>query len=81
VKGLWLRESTRSGRLLRFDDMPRRGDNPVTRRLQAAREHVDRSFLWWVEARKSSRRPDTARLRARMQEIWDSAWPDAVAVL
>jgi len=76
VKGLWLCESPKTRKLLPFSEMRRFGSWTARRRMQAAENHPNQSFLWWIEARRSTRTPDESALRTEMSKIWDHAWPE-----
>jgi hypothetical protein len=75
VKGLWLCESPHTKKLCKFDEMGRFGTGSVSSRLQNAVDNPYQSFIWWIEARRSDRQPDSVAMARRMQEIWDVAWP------
>ena len=73
--GLWLCE-TPAGELLPFSGMTDTGPWPLQRRIAAAANDPERSFIWWIEARRADRGPDEARLRERIAQIHAIAWPE-----
>jgi hypothetical protein len=74
--GLWLCEAPGSHELLPFADITTDGAWPVARRVAQARDHLDESFVWWIEARRAERAPDASALRRRITEIHAKAWPE-----
>jgi SAM-dependent methyltransferase len=73
--GIWLCETDR-GDLLPLTELTTKGAWPLRRRVLEAQGEVDRSFIWWLEARRSQRAPDEAALRRRIEEINAVAWPE-----
>lgn len=76
VKGLWLCESPASDKLYPFSEMKHYGRDSFHQRMSQSKDNPDKSFLWWVEARRARRAPNESELRLRMQQIWDKAWPE-----
>jgi hypothetical protein len=75
-KGLWLCEVPGSGELLPFDEISTDGRWPIARRVSAARDNLDQSFIWWLEARRADRPADHGGLRRRVAQINAKAWPE-----
>jgi SAM-dependent methyltransferase len=75
-QGLWLCEEPATGQLLPFADFEPRGPWPLLRRVRDAASAPESAFIWWVQARRSSRAPDAAGLRKRIAEICAVAWPE-----
>lgn len=73
--GLWLCE-TGGGETLPFAEMTTKGAWPLRRRALESRGELDRSFIWWFEARRADRAPDAAGLRRRIEQIHVAAWPE-----
>jgi len=76
VRGLWLCEAVGRDKLYAFDDMKIYGLDSVKNRMEVAKDFPEKSFLWWVEARRSRRVPDEIKLRTKMTQIWNDAWPE-----
>lgn len=76
VKGLWLCESLEGDTLYPFDEMKRSGSRSIHNRMKGAEAYPEKSFLWWIEARKAQRVPEEAALRSLMAAIWNEAWPE-----
>lgn len=74
--GLWLCEAPGTNELLPFDEISTGGPWPIARRVALARDHVEQSFIWWLEARRSDRVPDAEGLRRRIAEVNARAWPE-----
>jgi SAM-dependent methyltransferase len=45
-----------------------------TRRTSTARDNPDQSYIWWLNARRNDRRPDSSRLRSRAKELFENHW-------
>ncbi len=75
-EGLWLCEAPGSGKLLPFAAFEAGGDWPLLRRVREAAGAPGSAFIWWVQARRSARAPDVARLRQRIADICAVAWPE-----
>ena len=78
VRGIWLCRDPRSGQDLAFD--PNTADElwSVPERLICAYEHPEHSFIWWLEAERSTRTPDAGAVRAYMEELFRQHWPERV---
>ena len=77
VRGVWLCRDPGSGEVLPFDAFEAAlPAEEVVRRIQLAPRFPEHSFVWWLEARRSTRAPDADRLRARHAEIFGHAWPE-----
>lgn len=74
--GIWLCEDPKTGRLLRFEEMARLGRLRMTQRSQLAESLPESSFIWWIEARKVDRKPQTEELRSAVDAIFSKAWPE-----
>lgn len=75
LKGLWR---------CRFDDrvlpLEEGLDDPALLLRRALPSEPDDAFIWWVEARRSPvRPPDRERLRARIDDLYESHWPTRVS--
>jgi hypothetical protein len=75
---MWLCINPDRGDILRFDELRAKGAWPVERRVTEAHGHPNESFSWWIEARKTSRAPDTARAVETIDAIFRRAWPERV---
>lgn len=75
-RGIWLCEDPQTGKTLPLEDLSSSGSWPLSRRVAEARDNLDSSFIWWIEARKSDRQPQKSRLSERVQAIYDIAWPE-----
>jgi SAM-dependent methyltransferase len=74
VRGMWRCVADADDTMLPFD-----ADDEAQRllRTQSAVDDPDASFLWWLEAQRSDRDPDVEATRARLDEIYAEAWPEA----
>ncbi|MGH6980295.1 MAG: methyltransferase domain-containing protein, partial [Stellaceae bacterium] len=74
--GLWLCRDAADGRLLPFDPNDPVDDWPIAKRIEAARERPDDSFIWWIEAKRDkAAAPDAGAIRTRLNAIFADAWP------
>lgn len=75
--GLWVCRDPQTGE--NFTQIPD-GDEPkswtVIERMLCAEDHPDSSFVWWIEATRSTRQPDRKHLIERMSEIFSLAWAE-----
>jgi hypothetical protein len=74
--GLWQIEDKVSGTILPFEEQTHSGKHSITSRIEYAESHPDQAFIWWVEARKTERKPDVERLTQRVADIFKEAWPE-----
>jgi hypothetical protein len=51
----------------------------LARRFADGPDHVDDSFLWWINTRRGSRKPDREKLDSRVRELFDAHWPTRVS--
>ncbi|TFW00942.1 hypothetical protein E4K72_14890 [Oxalobacteraceae bacterium OM1] len=73
--GIWLCADPQTDATLPFEALKSSGRWPAQRRAKLAHDDPDRAFIWWMEARRAERRPEAARLRQRVQELFELAWP------
>ena len=78
VKGLWLCRDPRTGEILPFDPNVAAPGWSVTERILLARDQPDNSFIWWIEAVRSDRDPDTKAAHALMARLFREHWPERV---
>jgi SAM-dependent methyltransferase len=75
LKGIWLCRNPVTGRILPLDQAVVDPDYTYAERLLTAEDDPDNSFLWWLEARKTSS-PQPKELAAEMDRIFAEAWPE-----
>lgn len=75
--GIWLCRDPRTGRLLPLDPQIQ-DDWSIAERLLCGADDPENSFIWWIEARRSDRKPDPEALQAEMTRIFDIAWPERI---
>lgn len=75
-RGIWLCRDRRSGEVLPFDPSVAVPGWTVTERLIAARDRPEDSFIWWVEAKRSDRKPDVEGVNAFMSDLFRRHWPE-----
>lgn len=78
VRGLWLCRDAATDEMMPLWAV---GDadpsvTEVLRRSVLASHDPANSFVWWLEAARASREPDTAALRTRYAEIYARAWAE-----
>jgi SAM-dependent methyltransferase len=76
ISGIWLCRDPANGRILPFNP---NGEDPgwsVAERLICALDAPAHSFIWWLEASRSTRSVDASGLRTTMQSIFETAWPE-----
>lgn len=78
LRGLWLCRDPKTGEDLPFDPNVRREDWSIPERLIHAREHPRDSFIWWLEASRTARAPDTDATRQYMADLFRRHWPERV---
>jgi SAM-dependent methyltransferase len=76
MKGIWVCRDAKTDRIMALDPNMPDDQWPTIERCLSAVDDPDNSFLWWMEARKSSREPDVAALTAEMDKIFSDAWPE-----
>jgi hypothetical protein len=78
LRGIWLCRDPRNGETLAFD--PNVADKrwSVVERLIYADRHPEHSFIWWLEAERSTRTPDAGAVRAYMDDLFRQHWPERV---
>lgn len=78
VRGVWLCVDPQTGQPL--DLFAEHGQQPaaqdILRRAMLAADNPEGSFIWWLEATRSTRPPDVDALRARHAEIFRLAWAE-----
>lgn len=76
VCGIWLSRDPHSGRLLPFD--PNQHDEiwSLAERLICGLHQPEQAFIWWIEARRSSRQAERDALADEMKQIFNAAWPE-----
>lgn len=74
--GIWLCKTPCTNQLLPFDQMTRLGKMSMKKRMRLGNLHPEKSFIWWIEARKSRRLPQVEKLQAAMGDIFSNAWPE-----
>ncbi|HLL81285.1 MAG TPA: methyltransferase domain-containing protein, partial [Longimicrobium sp.] len=73
--GIWLCRDPRTGRLLPLDaNTP--DDWSTTERLVAGYALPEHSFIWWLEARRTTQEPRREELERRLQALFATAWPE-----
>jgi hypothetical protein len=76
IRGLWLCYDSIDGAALPLSPLSSPAKWPYPARIAAAVGKPEDSFVWWAEARKSTRKPDAVRLGSRVREIYAVAWPE-----
>jgi SAM-dependent methyltransferase len=62
VHGAWLTFDEQAGEYLPLAALDENGSWPWRRRLEEAANRPDESFIWWAQAKKGRRSPDTERV-------------------
>lgn len=77
LRGVWLCRDPDTGQTLPLDPFAAgASSDEIVRRVQLAARHPNDAFIWWLEARRSTRPPDTEGLRDRHAAIFRVAWPE-----
>lgn len=76
--GIWLCRDPKSGRILPIDPNTPDDEWSVAERNFSAVDKPEHSFLWWLEGRRTERRPDREGLATFVQTIFASAWPERI---
>lgn len=79
--GLWLCQDPRSGRVLPFDPNAADAEWQLTDRLVSAAMYPEQSFIWWLEADRTTRAPDRDAIAAALDSIFRTHWPERVGRL
>jgi SAM-dependent methyltransferase len=74
--GIWLCQDPRTGRILPIDPNTPDPEWSVTERTFSAADKPERSFIWWIESRRTGREPDREGLVRALNEIYAIAWPE-----
>jgi SAM-dependent methyltransferase len=76
MKGIYLCRDPRSGRVLPFDPNQPDPEFSLTERLVVAVEQPQHSFIWWAEAMRANRAPDSDAVRATADALFREHWPE-----
>ena len=78
VRGVWLCQESEEDPVLDLwsDDVAGLPTPEIVRRSVLAGASPDRSFIWWLEARRARREPQLVDLQRRHAEIFEVAWPE-----
>ncbi len=74
--GIWLCKTPKGKKLLPFEQMKRFGKMRMAKRIRLSNSYPELSFIWWIEARKSSRLPKVNKLKSTMNDIFSKAWAE-----
>jgi SAM-dependent methyltransferase len=76
--GIWLCRDPKTGRVLPIDPNTPEADWSVTERIFSAADKPEHSFIWWMESRRTERKPDREDLRKLLASIFAVAWPERI---
>lgn len=76
IRGIWLCRQPDTGLIMPHSPSIPVAEWGVIERLLAAPHHPKDSFIWWLEARKSARKPDRKALTDEVNRIFALAWPE-----
>ncbi|WP_141710827.1 methyltransferase domain-containing protein [Paraburkholderia nodosa] len=76
--GIWLCEDPKTRRLLPIDPNTPDPEWSVSERIFSAASKPEHSFLWWIESRRTERKPDREALRKFLHSIYAIAWPERI---
>ncbi len=78
VHGIWLCRDARDGAVLPFDPNQSCENWSVTERTLCARDRPEDSFIWWIEAVRADRQPDSSAVQAFMSGLFEQHWPERI---
>lgn len=76
--GIWLCQDPKTGRILPIDPNTPESEWSVTERIFSAADKPEHSFIWWMESRRTGRKPDREALRELLSNIYAIAWPERI---
>lgn len=76
--GIWLCRDPKNGRVLPIDPNTPDPEWSVTERIFSAANKPEHSFIWWMEGRRTERKPDREALRKFISNIYAVAWPERI---
>lgn len=79
IRGIWVCRDGETGRVLNLDPNINDEKFPTIERCVSAIADPENSLLWWIEARKSLRPPQSERLTGEMNRIFEKAWPERMS--
>lgn len=77
MKGLWLCKDPKTGKNLKQWGH-RSIDRLIKKRMLGAADNPEKSFIWWMEAKKTSQPPQRKKLQKHMNQVFKKAWPERV---
>jgi SAM-dependent methyltransferase len=76
-RGIFLTRDPVSGQFLPYQpDHLWAGPWSLVERCALSDKHPNDSYLWWIEARKTNREPDEAKVRELVRLCWEKGWPE-----
>lgn len=79
VRGVWLCYAREDHAVLPLEPKVEVPDWPWRRRVALSADRPEDSFVWWLQARRSTRQPDRARVLELTRSVYDEAFAAAVA--
>jgi SAM-dependent methyltransferase len=79
LRGLWLVIDPRDDSVLGLYPQDPLATPAVLERIHLASADLDRSFVWWLEARRAERAPDRAAVADLCDSVFAAAWPERTA--
>lgn len=76
VAGILLCRDGRSGAMLPIDALSEVSPSSLVFRSVAATDDPANSYLWWIEATRADRAPDTGAVEAIISRYWAIGWPE-----
>ncbi len=76
VAGILLCRDALSGEILSIDNLADSHPRSAVFRSVAAAADPANSYLWWIEAVRADRAPDTKKVDALIAEAWAIGWPE-----
>jgi SAM-dependent methyltransferase len=76
-RGIYLTRDPAGGQFLPYQpDFLWEGPWSLVERCAIADRNVNDSYIWWIEARKTNRAPDEAKVRQLIRFCWENGWPE-----
>jgi SAM-dependent methyltransferase len=76
--GIWLCQDPKTVRTLPLDPNTQDPDWSVTERVFSAADKPEYSFIWWIESRRTDRKPDREAVGKDLSAIYAVAWPERI---
>lgn len=76
IYGVWACIDPDTKTVMDFDGVDINNHLSNSDRIKLGQKHPKESFIWWIEAEKSNRLPDSVKLQEKVYSIFNKAWSE-----